>query len=1305
MAVPKTAMVMQRADGSIEACNASAETILGWTLKQMQGWSSIDFSTQAIHPNGAPFPGETHPAMETLRTGLPCQNVMMGLYRPDGGLVWLLIDSQPLFQRTARTRPDAVIVTFADVTQQIQANAAQLVTMQGNQPMLESLRQNQQFTDHLINTIPGVLHLIDVMTGQTLYVSEQARNLLGYAPEQVMEPGFMARVMHPDDRARLPQHFDRLQAAPDNLLVSIEYRMRHANGEWRWFSSQDRVFTRTPDGKVQQVLGISQDISDRKQSEFDLQRSEITAQQQLAELEFIYATAPIGLCFLDTNFRFVRINDHLAEINGLPAAEHIGRTIREIIPEMADQLEPLYRQVLETGKPILNLEVSGTNRAQPGVLRDWLVSYYPMQQGDRAIGINVMVQEITDRRRNQEALRQREQRLSIATSAAGLGIFDWDMVNDIVVWENQRMYEIFGQPPDDLAPSKAEFFSRIIHPDDRATFEQDIAAGLQSGTGFHTVYRICRPDGEWRWIEANGQFTLAPDQTPVRMLGVVRDITHRKQAEIALQESERRFRVLADSAPTLIWVNNTGGGCEYVNRQYLEFFDKTLAEVQGFGWTLNLHPDDEEAYVSAYLAALRDRLPFQAQTRVKRADGQYRWIESYALPRFDESGEFLGYSGISFDISDRKQIEIALHQSNAILNTINESTTTLIYVKDCDGRMLLANSAAIAAIGKPEADVIGKTALEFCQPREAAEQIMANDRLIIDSGETLQFEEILEMSDRRTVYLSVKSPYRDEQGNVIGLIGISTDISDRKQAEADLRNSEARYRILAEAIPQFVFVTTPDGQNEYVNQQFCRYTGLDQEQLLGSGWLAIVHPDDLETAYKRWFTAVQTGSFYEVEYRFRSAEGQYRWFLGQGIPLKDDQGCVVKWFGTCTDIHEQKQIEVERSRLLAQEQAAREQAETANRIKDEFLAILSHELRTPLNPILGWSKLLQTRSFAPDKRNAALATIERNAQLQVQLIDDLLDVSRIIRGKLTLNLDSVSLTEVIQSALETVRLAAEAKAIAIDTDFDPQVGTVLGDAGRLQQIVWNLLSNAIKFTPNGGRVQVQLEVVAIEKSDSAHAAPTARLTISDTGKGISPNFLPYIFEAFRQQDGSTTRKFGGLGLGLAIVRQLVELHGGTITAESAGEGQGATFTVELPLMPIAQPIVPLLENAIADLQGIRVLAVDDELDSLEILTVLLEQEGAIVTAVDSTAQAIEALQHDRFDLLVSDIGMPEADGYVLIAQVRALQSEAAKIPAIALTAYASEGDQQQMLAAGYQRHLAKPIDPDLLTGAIAQLVG
>jgi signal transduction histidine kinase/ActR/RegA family two-component response regulator len=404
-------------------------------------------------------------------------------------------------------------------------------------------------------------------------------------------------------------------------------------------------------------------------------------------------------------------------------------------------------------------------------------------------------------------------------------------------------------------------------------------------------------------------------------------------------------------------------------------------------------------------------------------------------------------------------------------------------------------------------------------------------------------------------------------------------------------------------------------------------------------------------------------------------------------------------------ITELKLAEEERARLLEREQQARREAEAASRLKDEFLATLSHELRTPLTSILGWANLLHNGALNEEARAQALETIVRNAQTQKRLIDDLLDVSRIISGKLRLDVRQTGLGPVIEDAIEVVRPAADARRINITYQGDPAVGPIPADPGRILQVVWNLLFNAVKFTPEGGRVDVRLE----------RAGSRARVVVSDTGQGIRPEFLPHVFDRFRQADGATTRVYGGLGLGLAIVRHLVEAHGGTVKAESEGEGRGATFSVTLPILAVrmesaeGEPAARAPQStgrglATPRLSGVRVLVVDDDLGARQMISTVLAHSGAEVKSCVSCGEALDALCKWKPDVLMSDIGMPNEDGYDLIRRVRGLREECGgRTPAAALTAYARDEDRERALSEGYQVHVAKPVEPGELVAVVSSL--
>jgi PAS domain S-box-containing protein len=422
-------------------------------------------------------------------------------------------------------------------------------------------------------------------------------------------------------------------------------------------------------------------------------------------------------------------------------------------------------------------------------------------------------------------------------------------------------------------------------------------------------------------------------------------------------------------------------------------------------------------------------------------------------------------------------------------------------------------------------------------------------------------------------------------------------------------------------------------------------------------------------------------------------------------PVRDAQGRVVGASKVARDVTDRKRSEAERERLLHSEKEARASAEQANRLKDDFLAVVSHELRSPLNAITGWASLLNTGRLDKDQTARAIQTIIRNAEAQNQLIGDLLDVSRIVSGKLRLNIRTFQLSSVIEAALEVVRPAATAKSIRLQPLLDPAATPVAGDPDRLQQVFWNLLSNAIKFTPSGGRVQIRSQRI------NSHV----EILVADTGKGIDANLLPLIFERFRQGESGTTREYGGLGLGLAIVRHLVELHGGTVKARSEGPNKGAEFIVELPMLIASEPAEPegtrvhpraggIAGGAMHSLSGLRVLVVDDEADAREVVSTILSQAGAEVAAAASVAQAIDLIDQWHPDVLISDIGMPGEDGYDLIRKVRARSADQrGQIPAVALTAFARTQDRLKVLSAGYQMHVPKPIEPIELVTVIASI--
>lgn len=880
-----------------------------------------------------------------------------------------------------------------------------------------------------------------------------------------------------------------------------------------------------------------------------------------------------------------------------------------------------------------------------------------------------------------------------------------------------------------------------------------------------------------------------------------------RKAEInlsALQESETRFSRLAETNILGIIVANMNGAIVEANDAFLRMVGYTRAEMLSgqVRWRDMTPPDYLEVSQRSIqeLHSLGFCNPFEKE--YIRKDGS-------RVPVLIGSAMTSTHTVLGFvlDLSERKQAERAkqqayeqlaekthqLEQSNeelqlmmieleAVQDEISQQNEELIFARETaeterqryqdlfnfapDGYIVTNARGLIQEANQAIADLIGIDA-SFLINTPLAIYILSSERrafrdllyeLHQHPQQQKQQTDAFSLQPARDQPIPVEltaTTICDAQGRLSGIRWLMQDITERKQAEIAVRESEERLRLALRAANQGLYDLNVQTGEAIVSPEYAQMLGYkpDEFQETNARWRDRLHPDDVAAVYQVYedYIAGRLDE-YRVEFRQQTRSGEWKWILSVGKIVcwtSDDR--PLRMLGTHTDITDRKQAEVEREQFLRREQAARQQAESANRIKDEFLAVLSHELRSPLNPILGWSKLLQTGRLDDDATKQALVVIERNAKLQSELIEDLLDISRILRGKLRLNHQLVDVAAIVQAAMETVRLAAEAKSIdlyftilhSIGNDGELSASTsilqeqdeplfhegpdklyVMGDSTRLQQVVWNLLSNAIKFTPAGGRVDVQLQQVSdpvvqelqsITTSPPPHPSPSppaysAQIVVRDTGKGISPDFLPYVFDHFRQADSATTRKFGGLGLGLAIVRHLVELHGGSVQADSPGEGLGATFIVRLPLLKAGGEREKPEESGLSSdqecpLAGLRILVVDDDADARDLVSFLLEQAGASVIAISSAENALTALSQSQLDILLSDIGMPNTDGYMLMRQIRALAPEQGGcIPAIALTAYTGDFNQQQAMQAGFQRHLAKPIDPKSLINAIVHLV-
>jgi PAS domain S-box-containing protein len=564
----------------------------------------------------------------------------------------------------------------------------------------------------------------------------------------------------------------------------------------------------------------------------------------------------------------------------------------------------------------------------------------------------------------------------------------------------------------------------------------------------------------------------------------------------------------------------------------------------------------------------------------------------------------------------------------------------------------------------------------------------------------LDFEFRVVQTDANIRWLTLKAKvFQGQDGRPAYITGVLVDITDRRKAAEALRASEERYRLAARATNDAIWdwdLTTGRVQwNEGIRNLFgyaADQVGTDVEWRFSQ-----IHADDRDRVVSGFNAVIEGGGrFWADQYQFRCANGSYAIVSDRAYIEHNESGKAVRLIAAMTDVTRLKQAEREREQLLRLEHTARKQAESANRVKDEFIATLSHELRTPLTPILGWTQLLRNRTTDPSAIERGLDVIEHNARSQAKLIDDLLDLSRIVTGKMQVKMQSTEIQQIVRAAVDAVQPAADGKGVRIEIGSQRAI-QLTADPDRLQQVLWNLLTNAIRFTPSGGVISVTAGQIGNE----------VRIVVRDTGEGIEPDFLPQVFDRFSQADSTNVRAHGGLGIGLAIVRYIVELHGGSVGVESLGKGYGATFTVTLP-MKIAETRPARARKSkrqgktALTLKALRLLVVDDDPDVRELLALVLQQEGAVVTTAASAQQALETIQAASPDILISDIAMPQENGYQFLKKVREMERKDGRhpIPALALSAYVREEDRNTSLEAGFETHLTKPVEAEKLISAI-----
>jgi PAS domain S-box-containing protein len=1188
----------------------------------------------------------------------------------------------------------------------------------------EALRQREEQFRKLADAMPQIVWIADA-EGRPEYVNQRWVEYTGLTLAQTADQNQITQVIHPDDLK--PTYRIWQGCLETGKLYQTEFRLKQASVDqsdnaYRWFLCR-AVPIQNQQGQIAHWYGTLTDLHDRKQMEEALRRSEerLRVSQELSLDAFTILDSIRNEAGLIVDFVWTYVNPKAAEILQHPVEELVGQRLLDLLPgnQLNSELFQRYVQVVETGEPH-DIELSYNADGINGWFRNMTVKLED--------GVAIFFSDITERKQTEQALRNAEERLRVALQNAPITVFSQDRELKYTWIHNPILYdlhEMLGKCDRDfLPPEDAEPLTAI---------KQQV---LETGIGVREEIKIKRE--RTNYYDLTVEPLRDSNNTVIGIICAAVDISELKQTAINLRESEERLRLAMEGAQMGTWdVNLITGKAIWSELHFtmLGYEPTPTGEATEAMWSNRIHPDDVARVIKEWQQSRQERRLYRSEYRVIRADNQQvAWLTGLGSFIYNPSGEAIRSIGVLFDITERKQAEATLADQEQRYRYIFEAVNVPIWEEDFsevkaaieqikasgiqDFCQYFAEHPEFVhqAVNMVRLRDVNHAALRMFNATDKAELLTSLHQIFVPETQEAFIKELLTIAaeepffaaetmlqtlqgDLLHVWVTITFPSYSESYERV-LVSL-LDISARVRAERQLRESEERLRLATEAADIYSWELDLKTQTATVSDNFATVVGCqlsDFPMKKDNAMTKFVHPEDVSLLSQAVAKAIAADGKLRLEYRFLNPENKaILWVESIGSVLYDINGTPVQMIGITQNVSDRKQAEAEREQLLAREQEAREVAEAANRIKDEFLAVVSHELRSPLNPILGWSKLLRDRQLDEQKTDRALEVIERNAQMQAQLINDLLDVSRILRGKLSLNISPVDLVFTIQAAMETVRLAAVAKSIEIHTLLDPQVGYVSGDSGRLQQVIWNLLSNAVKFTSSGGRVDIRLERI-----DSQ-----AQITVSDTGKGIHPDFLPYVFDHFRQESAATTRRFGGLGLGLAIVRYLVELHGGTVQADSLGEGQGATFTVKLPLMPhqpmtnqdTTKPSEPSL-----DLHGIRILVVDDDDNTREFLAFLLELHRANVIAVSTASEAMTTLTQFKPDVLLSDIGMPDVDGYMLMRQVRALPPEqGGTIPAIALTAYAGEIDYQQAMAAGFQRHIAKPIEPQVLIQAIAEL--
>jgi len=975
------------------------------------------------------------------------------------------------------------------------------------------------------------------------------------------------------------------------------------------------------------------------------------------------APVAIGHCTMDGTFRGV--NKAFCDLLGYTAEELRALRWQDVThPEDIDIDASLARQVIDGVLPHYTVQKRYLRKDGSIVWVNMFGNFIRDEAGRAVQGVAIAI-DITDQMRSMRELQDSRQRLLLAQTGARLGLFDWDLATGAMTWD-QRLHELWGTEPTQGIDQAA--FIDGIHPGDRERVLRSMERAMNpSGDGrYGCVHRVIdRRDQTVRWVEVSGKVSFEHG-LPGRFNGVVQDVTERKDAQ-------ERLELITDQLPILISYVDSDGRYRFCNSRYCEWFGGTKESYVGRHASSVL---GEEAYQE------RKHLIDRALSgEVVAFDGpvQHRELgtrhcDIVYVPHRQGSDKVQGIYVMAHDITERKRSEERVLESERRFRNMADNSPVMIWMTEPDGTCSYLNRRWYEFTGQTPQDSHAHDWLEAVHEDDRAR---INDEFVRSNTAQQAFRLEYRLRNVRGGYLWVldaATPRFSEGGNFAGYIGSVIDISERKLAEDVLRTSEARFRELADAMPQIVFTAGADGATDYLNRKWYEMTGLPAGTTDDEIWSSRLHPDDRERMFTRWYQAVRSGEPYQIEYRINFPEHGYRWHLGRALPVRNSAGDIVRWYGTCTDIHDLR--------------TAQEALRQADRRKDEFLATLAHELRNPLAPIRSAIQFLQLQSPAEPRLTHARAIIDRQSQVMVRLVDDLLDLSRITRGHISLQKKPLKLEDVITSAIDGCRTMIEAQRHELIVSMPAEPILVNGDSTRLAQIIANLLTNAAKYTPPGGRI----EVIA------TRASQEAVISVRDNGIGIPADMLGTIFEMFTQVTSSIDRAHGGLGIGLTLARQLAEMHDGSIEARSSGLGRGSEFLLTLPVIDQAHDAQSDRSTVTGGTRR-RVLIADDNVDAARTLSYLLDLSGHEIRTAADGREALKMFEAYRPEIVLLDIGMPGMSGYEVATTIRSLP-RGDEVLLVAVSGWGQESDRRAAFAAGFDQHLTKPVDFDSLQATL-----